>query len=325
MSHNFQEVIDELHRGRELLTSTSGTQGILDQLSAVLSNVYSRVSTYCSNAAQDAAKHLATAKGAADSITGGCIVAYSNANEELIERIIGNSASIPNSEGNTENASSTSNYTAADTSSEISSRKENEDKVQLLKLLRQEAEKQEAEERRQRRVDKEIKFSVNKSNGKDYDSNLAKYPGDYPPHTPPNENGIKYQNRSDKDTKWKQYQEQISGWNRTADGKIPEYVVPRTEGRDVAFDGHTVRGMPPTEIFLEAKHSHKGLLYYAEKNWSQKAQDNIIAQVERQLSVLPKNAQLEWHVSSKEGTQAINLLFISKQIYSVKVIFTEFK
>lgn len=324
MSHNFQEVIDELHRGRELLTSTSGTQGRLDDLSTVLGNVHSRVCTYCSDDAQDAIKHLATAQGAIDNLRH-CISGYSDTNEELIERIIGNSASIPNSEGNTENASSTSNSTAADTSSEINSGKGNEDKVQLLKLLRQEAEKQEAEERRQRRVDKEIKFSVNKSNGKDYDSNLAKYPGDYPPHTPPNENGIKYQNRSDKDTKWKQYQEQISGWNRTDDGKIPEYVVPRAEGRDVAFDGHTVRGMPPTEIFLEAKHGHKGLLYYAEKNWSQKAQDNIIAQVERQLSVLPKNAQLEWHVSSKEGTQAISLLFISKQIYSVKVIFTEFK
>ena len=324
MSHNFQEVIDELHRGRDLLTSTSGTQGRLNDLSAALSTVCSRVSTYCSDAAQDAAENLAAAQGAIDNLRH-CISGYSDANEELIERIIGNSASIPNSKGNTENASSTSNSTAADTSSEINSGKENEDKVQLLKLLRQEAEKQEAEERRQRRVDKEIKFSVNKSNGKDYDSNLAKYPGDYPPHTPPNENGIKYQNRSDKDTKWKQYQEQISGWNRTDDGKIPEYVVPRAEGRDVAFDGHTVRGMPPTEIFLEAKHGHKGLLYYAEKNWSQKAQDNIIAQVERQLSVLPKNAQLEWHVSSKEGTQAISLLFISKQIYSVKVIFTEFK
>ena len=33
MSHDFQEVIDELHRGRELLTSTSGTQGTLSQLS----------------------------------------------------------------------------------------------------------------------------------------------------------------------------------------------------------------------------------------------------------------------------------------------------
>ena len=41
MSHNFQEVIDELHRGRELLTSTSGTQGRLDDLSTVLGNVHS--------------------------------------------------------------------------------------------------------------------------------------------------------------------------------------------------------------------------------------------------------------------------------------------
>lgn len=88
MSHNFQEVIDELHRGRELLTSTSGTQGILDQLSAVLSNVYSRVSTYCSNAAQDTAKHLATAQGAIDNIKG-CISGYSDANEQLIIAIIG--------------------------------------------------------------------------------------------------------------------------------------------------------------------------------------------------------------------------------------------
>ena len=90
MSHNFQEVIDELHRGRDLLTSTSGTQGRLDDLSAVLSNVCSRVSTYCSDAAQDAAKYLAAAQGAADSIRG-CISGYSDANEQLIVAIIGNS------------------------------------------------------------------------------------------------------------------------------------------------------------------------------------------------------------------------------------------
>ena len=88
MSHNLQEVIDELHRGRELLNSTSGTQGRLDDLSAVLSNVCSRVSTYCSNAAQDAAKYLAAAQGAADSIRG-CISGYSDANEQLIIAIIG--------------------------------------------------------------------------------------------------------------------------------------------------------------------------------------------------------------------------------------------
>ena len=88
MSHNFQEVIDELHRGRELLTSTSGTQGILDQLIAVLCNVHSRVSTYCSNAAQDTAKYLAAAQGAIDNLRS-CITGYSKTNEQLIIAIIG--------------------------------------------------------------------------------------------------------------------------------------------------------------------------------------------------------------------------------------------
>ena len=89
MSNNFQEVINELHRGRELLTSTSGTQGRLDDLSAVLSNVCSRVSTYCSDDAQDAAKYLAAAQGFVANITKGCIIAYNDANNELISRIIG--------------------------------------------------------------------------------------------------------------------------------------------------------------------------------------------------------------------------------------------
>ncbi|WP_143226837.1 hypothetical protein [Actinomyces naeslundii] len=91
MSHNFQEVIDELHRGRELLTSTSGTQGKLDDLSAVLSNVCGRVSTYCSDAAQDAAENLATAQDFISNITGGCTVVYSNANKELIINLHGES------------------------------------------------------------------------------------------------------------------------------------------------------------------------------------------------------------------------------------------
>jgi len=88
MSHNFQEVIDELHRGRDLLTSTSGAQGRLDDVSAVLGNVHSRVSTYCSDAAQDAAKYLAAAQGAIDDLRH-CISGYNDANEQLIVAIIG--------------------------------------------------------------------------------------------------------------------------------------------------------------------------------------------------------------------------------------------
>lgn len=88
MSHNFQEVINELHRGRELLTSTSGTQGILSRLSEVISDASSQLSKYCSDDAQDAAKHLATAQGAIDNLRY-CISGYSDANEQLIVAIIG--------------------------------------------------------------------------------------------------------------------------------------------------------------------------------------------------------------------------------------------
>lgn len=93
MSHNFQEVIDELHRGRDLLTSTSDTQGKLDDLSAVLSNVRSRLSAYCSDAAQDAAENLATAQGAIDNLRS-CISAYSATNEQLIVAIIGSPTTV---------------------------------------------------------------------------------------------------------------------------------------------------------------------------------------------------------------------------------------
>lgn len=88
MSHNFQEVIDELHRGRELLTSTSGTQGILSRLSEVISDVSSRLSRYCSDDAWIATINLKTAQYIIDNIRG-CISSYSDANEQLIVAIIG--------------------------------------------------------------------------------------------------------------------------------------------------------------------------------------------------------------------------------------------
>ena len=88
MSHNFQEVIDELHRGRELLTSTSGTQGILSRLSEVISDVSSQLSKYCSDDAWIATINLKTAQYIIGNIRG-CISGYSDANEQLIIAMIG--------------------------------------------------------------------------------------------------------------------------------------------------------------------------------------------------------------------------------------------
>lgn len=101
MSHNFQEVIDELHRGRELLTSTSGTQGTLSRLSEVISDVSSQLSKYCSDDAWIATINLKTAQYIIDNITRGCITAYNDANDELITRIIGTTGYISstNTEG----------------------------------------------------------------------------------------------------------------------------------------------------------------------------------------------------------------------------------
>ena len=92
MSHNLQEVIDELHRGRELLTSTSGTQGILSRLRDIISDVSSQLSKYCSDDAWIATINLKTAQYIIDNITRGCITAYNNANDELIIRIQGHPA-----------------------------------------------------------------------------------------------------------------------------------------------------------------------------------------------------------------------------------------
>ena len=89
MSHNLQEVIDELHRGRELLTSTSGTQGILSRLSDIISDVSRQLSKYCSDDAWIATINLKTAQYIIDNIRG-CISGYKDANEQLIVAIIGN-------------------------------------------------------------------------------------------------------------------------------------------------------------------------------------------------------------------------------------------
>lgn len=90
MSHNFQEVIDELHRGRELLTSTSGTQGRISRLSEVISDVSSQLSKYCSDDAWIATINLKTAQYIIENIRE-CISSYSDANEQLITRIHGQS------------------------------------------------------------------------------------------------------------------------------------------------------------------------------------------------------------------------------------------
>ncbi|MGO1977409.1 hypothetical protein [Brachybacterium tyrofermentans] len=106
--------------------------------------------------------------------------------------------------------------------------------------------------------------------GEHYDSGDAHRPGEANPHTPPEtyergstEPGVDYRARAgDVDTPWRRYQEQISGWEATPDGRMPEYALPnpRNSSRQVSFDGHVYRGHPPQEVFLEAKRGYEYIL-----------------------------------------------------------------
>ena len=331
MSHNFQEVIDELMRALDSLTSNSGTYGHLNRLETLIDNIIEELQTFPDEHALHARTALDSAKKNIQKIKRVAINEYQIANESLISKISGNSPPISayKDKSNTPTLTPVNAPSRAHQKPGIQNNSSNEysdlDKRMLSELLRDEARWQKADQKRRKRAADEEKIGIIEDDGSTYTSMNSAFPGDYPPHTPPNKNGIKYIKRTKEYAEWVQYQEQISGWNVTNDGKIPEYVVPMPGKKPVEFDGHTVRGEPPVEIFLEAKHRHQPLLYYAEYMNSQKTQVRILKQVRRQMSVLPENAQLEWHISSKQGAQAISLLFIKAKIYSVKVVHTPFR
>lgn len=151
--------------------------------------------------------------------------------------------------------------------------------------------------------------------GERYDSKDPYRPGEPEQHTPPEtyvrgseDPGVKYVARSgDADTAWRQYQEQISGWAPTTDGRVPEYTVPDpfAPARSVDFDGHVLRGEPPQEVFLEAKHGYRILGEAPYTTQAQSMSSSIAKQFTSQMSVLPEGSKLEWHVSDPRGATAI--------------------
>lgn len=151
--------------------------------------------------------------------------------------------------------------------------------------------------------------------GEHYDSGDAHRPGEANPHTPPEtyergsaEPGVDYRARAgDVDTPWRRYQEQISGWEATPDGRVPEYTMPDVldPSRTVTFDGHVLRGEPPQEVFLEAKRGYEILDRSPDTPRARGIRQNLEEEVIRQYNVLPDNARLEWHVSTESGATAI--------------------
>lgn len=155
-------------------------------------------------------------------------------------------------------------------------------------------------------------------------------PGNHPPSTPAaswdpatGTPGWEHVNRGPvRDTEWAQYERQIAG-TQPVNGRNPEYVAVNPEtGRPVRYDGHTLRGDPPVEVFLEAKKGYEGLHWNPDSTRSQGMRESIVAQIERQRAALPDGAQLEWHVSSIKGAEAIQRIFDDLDIFDVPVHYT---
>jgi hypothetical protein len=172
--------------------------------------------------------------------------------------------------------------------------------------------------------------------GARYPSGDGLAPGEPHPHTPPETHdpikrtdGIEYVNRgntgetkSAKIERWLRFQEQITGWLRDPDGKMPEYTLYDSKGTPVRLDGRQLRGYPPQEVFLDAKQGHQVLHYAPNSGIAKGMQDRLVAEAKRQLAVLPKGAKLEWHISTREAADAISNILADEKIYGVDVIYT---
>ncbi|WP_338569730.1 Tox-REase-5 domain-containing protein [Arachnia propionica] len=170
--------------------------------------------------------------------------------------------------------------------------------------------------------------------GKTYSSGDGLAPGDPHPHTPPETHnratgtpGVEHVNRGNTNGKenpkienWLKYQEQITGWKRNNKGEMPEYTRYDSNGEPVRIDGRTWRGQPPQEVYLDAKRGYQRVYY--DPTHTKGMQQQLIDEAKRQRRVLPPGAKLEWHISSREGADAISRILEDEGIYDVDVIYT---
>lgn len=170
--------------------------------------------------------------------------------------------------------------------------------------------------------------------GKTYSSGDGLAPGDPHPHTPPETHnratgtpGVEHVNRGNTNGKenpkienWLKYQEQITGWKRNNKGEMPEYTRYDSNGEPVRIDGRTWRGQPPQEVYLDAKRGYQRVYY--DPTHTKGMQQQLIDEAKRQRRVLPPGAKLEWHISSREGANAISTILAKKRIRGIDVIYT---
>jgi hypothetical protein len=152
-------------------------------------------------------------------------------------------------------------------------------------------------------------------------------PGDWPPHAvqagQAGADGGQWTHLLSRDqTKaWAEYQAQITGIDAPAGKGLMEY---RVEGpaRDVDFDGMTMRGQPPQQVFLEAKDGYASA--FDGSQWDRLAdiqRQKWLKEATAQLEALPDGAALEWHFSDPLAASEAERLFGSRAL-DVDVIYT---
>ncbi|WP_241178219.1 hypothetical protein [Mycolicibacterium nivoides] len=164
--------------------------------------------------------------------------------------------------------------------------------------------------------------------GMHYNSGDPYHPGGWPPSTPDptwtkgdTTPGWEHMNRGP-EKPWMPYQEQITGIERTPDGRIPEYVlVDPDTGAPVRMDsGPVMRG--DQEVFLDAKREYEPLFKYPEAPWVDNIRQDLLKEAQRQLNALPDGAILEWHVANPQSAAIMRDLLESRGLDDVHVIYT---
>ncbi len=103
-----------------------------------------------------------------------------------------------------------------------------------------------------------------------------------------------------------------------AEALIPEFAQVGAQGV-VKLDRHVdARGIPPREVFLEAKDWSAGIAYGGGPRWSQRI-DDAIDQSERQLAAIPEGALPEWHISNPHAAAAMRRIFAREGLDVVEV------
>jgi hypothetical protein len=108
---------------------------------------------------------------------------------------------------------------------------------------------------------------------------------------------------------WAKYQAQIAGLDLPPGGGMLEYKVVGAT-RSVDFDGFALRGEPPVQVYLDAKDGYwKSFNPDASQTLRNGASTRFLEQAERQLSVVPDDAMVEWHFSNPVAAAEVRRLF----------------